>query len=107
MSESPILQSLQQAWIHSHEEDSPGQTVYRPAGYSFPASRGRTGFDLLPGQQMRNTGIAASDGPVQDEGYWQLKQEGDSNVLKLSLPEQPTKLLHIISATSDRLVVKS
>ncbi len=30
-------------WIHSHEEDAHGVTVYRRKGYSFPPSRGRRG----------------------------------------------------------------
>ena len=33
-------------WVHSHEEDTDAEMVYRPASYAFPPSRGRTSFDL-------------------------------------------------------------
>jgi hypothetical protein len=107
MSQAPILHSLQQAWLHAHEEDSPGQTVYRPASYDFPPARGRAGFELLPGQRLRYTGIAPADGPSHANGYWQLRQETPLAVLLLSLPKQPDRRLSIISISADRLVVKS
>jgi len=33
-------------WIHSHEEDSQGKSVYGPSTFIFPPSRGRHGFEI-------------------------------------------------------------
>jgi hypothetical protein len=61
---------LAQAWVHSHEEDTATTTVYRPAGFPFPPSRGRKGFHLQPGGTLtaRNPDRAetGSDGPNGD-----------------------------------------
>ena len=43
---------LQRAWVHSHEEDTGAEMVFRPAGYSFPRSRGRRSFELTPGGKL-------------------------------------------------------
>ena len=37
-------------WVHSHEEDSGDELVFRPAGYAFPPSRGREALTLDHGQ---------------------------------------------------------
>ncbi len=41
-------QILTRHWVHSHEEDTATQTVFRPATYDFPLSRGRRSFELRP-----------------------------------------------------------
>ena len=41
---------LQGRWVHSHEEDTDDEIVYRSAasGYDFPRSRGREALELHP-----------------------------------------------------------
>ena len=38
--------ALYQHWVHSHEEDTNTEIVFRPATYNFPRSRGRRSFEL-------------------------------------------------------------
>jgi hypothetical protein len=99
---SPDL--LQQRWLHSHEEDSDTEMVFRPASYRFPPSRGRAGFDLKPNRAFTEIGIAPADGPVETEGRWTL----DDNRLQFYKPSAstPSRTLQILSADKNRLVVK-
>jgi hypothetical protein len=57
-------------WIHSHEEDEGGVEVYRPEGFGFPASRGRTGFEMSHDGRFIQDDIGPGDGKVQVSGRW-------------------------------------
>jgi hypothetical protein len=46
-------------WLHSQEEDTQTTTVYRPRGYLFPPSRGRSAVEFRPD----GTYIEYSSGP--------------------------------------------
>jgi hypothetical protein len=95
---------LQKRWLHSHEEDSDTEMVFRPASFKFPPSRGRAGFDLKPNQSFIDIGIAPTDGPRESSGTWKLQD----NQLQLftSSSSQASRTLQIVSADKDRLVVK-
>ena len=93
---------LQRQWLHSHEEDSDTEMVFRPASFRFPPSRGRAGFDLRPNQSLVEIGIAPADGPRESSGSWTLQDDR----LKLSTPTSSTRTLEIVSASKDKLVVK-
>src|SRR5712692_10578064 len=78
--------ALARKWVHSHEEDTPDKTVFRPETYKFPPSRGRKSFELRPDGTMVHSGIGPDDRPSSRTGLWQLKdantlvlQPGDSN----------------------------
>jgi len=60
-------------WIHSHEEDTEGTTVYRRPSYRFPPARGRQGFELFEDGRAVVFGIAAADGSTQQEATWRLE----------------------------------
>jgi len=92
-------------WLHSYEEDTEEEMVFRPANFSFPPSRGRTGFDLKPDHRLVQIGIAPVDGPTETEGTWRL---GDDDSLSLFLgPDSALRrVLRIKSAGPDRLVVR-
>jgi len=94
---------LQNRWLHSHEEDSNGQTVFRPASFAFPPSRGRAGFELKPDQSLIDIGVAPADGPQVSHGHWKLA--GDQLQFFKPADHAPTQTLQIISADKDRLVV--
>ncbi|MBC8153520.1 MAG: hypothetical protein H7Z72_11465 [Bacteroidetes bacterium] len=100
MNRADVSQLIQQRWLHSHEEDSPTERVYRPASYPFPRSRGRSGFDLKPGQALEEIGPGANDAPTATTGSWDVDEQ--NNLLLHG--ETDTRLL-IISAEADRLVV--
>jgi hypothetical protein len=95
---------LQKRWLHSHEEDSETEMVFRPASFKFPPSRGRAGFDLKRNNSFVDIGIAPTDGPQESTGTWKLHD----NQLELfkSPSSTPTRTLQIVSADKDRLVVR-
>jgi len=48
MRERDTERIVRRCWVHSHEEDSDEEMVFRPAAYEFPPSRGRRSFELKP-----------------------------------------------------------
>jgi hypothetical protein len=94
------LSHLAQAWLHSHEEDTTTSTVYRPAKFPFPPSRGRKGFHLRPDGTLtfRQPGVA--DQTETDVGTWKIEGEN----LELVTPSGP-QTLFIESIEPNRLVV--
>jgi hypothetical protein len=67
---------LQRRWVHSHEEDTSEVSVYRPAGFPFPPSRGRHAFELRADGTATEGPIAAADGNQSLDGRWQLRPDG-------------------------------
>lgn len=61
------------SWIHSREEDSFGIRVYRPQGYRFPPSRGRTGFEIRPDGAFVRIDIGPADGTRGIHGRWRTE----------------------------------
>ena len=106
MEKKKVLQDIQQSWIHSHEEDTDTETVYRPADYDFPLSRGRTGFDLKPDNKLAETNIAPTDGTVENDGSWQLKAGDDDLTLELKTEKSSARDLKIKSVSKNRLIIK-
>ena len=102
----PVNQKvLTQNWVHSHEEDTDTQMVFRPANFKFPPSRGRAGFELKSNGKLINRGIAPTDAPSATTGSWSLNQ---GNVLNfyLGAAQKPSRSLKIVSADKSRLVVQ-
>ena len=99
---SPDL--LQRRWLHSHEEDSDTEMVFRPASFKFPLSRGRAGFDLKANKSYIDIGIAPADGPQESSGTW--KVEGNNLELVNASSSTPVRTLQILSVDKNRLVVR-
>lgn len=104
MAQKQRLEDLQKRWLHSHEEDSGADQVYRPADFAFPPARGRTGFELSADKSCKLVGIAASDGSSVAEGRWEL-EENDELQLRLDCQSE-TRRLTVVSLDDDRLVVR-
>lgn len=103
MSQKSIdVSHIAQAWVHSHEEDTATTTVYRPAHFPLPPSRGRKGFHLQPDGNLIARKPGPTDQTVKVEGTWNLA--GDQ--LNLSRQGEATQILSIESVDSDRLIVK-
>src|SRR4051812_8827250 len=83
-------------WIHSQEEDAAGVDVYRPEGFTFPPSRGRTGFQLNPDGGFMEDEIEPGDGGVQVSGRWTLRGPGQ---VAVSFPgtSRPGYLLQVMA----------
>jgi hypothetical protein len=89
--------------LHSHEEDAGDETVFRPADYRFPPSRGRAGFELKADGGLVELGIGATDRPTESSGTWKL-QGKDQLVLESDATGRRT--MRIVSLAPNRLVVK-
>jgi hypothetical protein len=70
--------------MHSHEEDSEGEAVYRRASYQFPPARGRTGFELKADGSLTEYGIGPTDRRTQTAGKWKL----DGDTLKIGTRDE-------------------
>jgi hypothetical protein len=90
-------------WVHSHEEDTDDEMVYRPASYPFPPSRGRTSFELHPDGSYVERSPGPVDVPVESEGSWSL--EGDRLLLGAE-GDLPGHAWEVTAAEGDRLTVK-
>jgi hypothetical protein len=96
---------LHQRWVHSHEEDTADEMVFRPESFPFPRSRGRSGFELKPDQSMVEIGIAPADGPLINHGRWSLDADGRLLFYDKS-SSKPVRNMKITSASNDRLTIK-
>jgi len=90
-------------WVHSHEEDTDGEMVFRPATHRFPPSRGRTSFELRPDGTYVESSPGPVDLPEESTGRWAL--EGRRLVLGAE-GDRPGHAWELTAAETDRLVVK-
>jgi hypothetical protein len=95
---------LHRHWVHSHEEDTERERVYRPATFPFPPSRGRTGFDLKPDNRCAGFGIAPADGVEEYAATWDL--DDDDRLTIYDDRRRPVHVLQLVSVDDDRLVVR-
>ncbi len=98
-------QLLQKRWMHSREEDTGAEMVFRPASYNFPPARGRTGFELRPDQSLVEIGIGPTDRVEESPGKWKLERGNQLLFYSQSSPE-PTRTMQIVSVDDDHLVIK-
>ncbi len=95
---------LYQCWVHSHEEDTDTESVYRPVSFEFPPARGRTGFELLADKSCKCVGIAAADGSTVAEGTWEIE---DEDTLRIRIKCQgESQVLTVASMNRNRLVIR-
>jgi hypothetical protein len=104
MSKKNLREALQQDWVHSREEDTDMEMVFRPASYDFPPARGRKSFALMPDGALIEGGIAPNDARQETEGRWELKDDHLAFYTKGAT--EPSRVMKIASVTKDRLVVK-
>jgi hypothetical protein len=97
--------TLAQSWVHSHEEDTANQAIYRLESFAFPPSRGRRGFELKPDGTMIEFGPGPADRTASRSGRWEVGDDGqlifypaDSNT--------PSRVTRIISLSEDKLVLE-
>ena len=93
------------AWSHSHEEDHDDVRVFRHAEYSFPPSRGRLGFELLPDGAARYSGLTADDRRGLATCRWSLDPQQPAD-LTIANGEQCLLRASIASVDSHRLELK-
>ena len=96
--------AIYQRWRHSHEEDTEGMEVYRPASHEFPPALGRQGFEIKPDGEFVAYLIAPGDGTREVQGRWTAS---DSEVLTVQLEGERAApySLRVISVGADKLVI--
>jgi hypothetical protein len=94
---------LCQHWIHSREEDTATETVYRPAGFPLPPSRGRPGLKFDPDGTFKQIGIGATDISKVKEGVWKVPSAGADHVC-VSVEGQPQRI-KILELKQDRMSI--
>jgi hypothetical protein len=99
----PTQEALVGQWVHSHEEDSGGEAVYRPASHSLPPSRGRTSFELRADGTYLECSPGPVDAPEQSSGRWSL--DGDRLTLEPA-DDRPLQGWQVTEAGADRLVLR-
>ncbi|MBC6990644.1 MULTISPECIES: lipocalin family protein [Hymenobacter] len=99
------FKELEGTWLHAHEEDQGDVRVYRPNTYSFPPSRGRTGFSFTHNGLFTQYDIAPTDGLEGRKGTWTA--EGD-RIIRISLDDKrdPDYKLEILSLENNVLKVR-
>lgn len=97
--------ALHQHWVHSHEEDTATETVFRPASFAFPRSRGRSAMALKPDGGLVETGPGPTDRPRESPGQWALEDNGTLSIYEKG-KKKPKRTVKIVSLDKDRLVVR-
>jgi hypothetical protein len=95
--------ALHGRWVHSHEEDTDREMVFRPATRALPPSRGRTSFELHPDGTYVESSPGPVDVPEESAGTWSL--DGDRLILGAE-GDRPGHAWQITAADADRLAVR-
>ena len=95
---------LQQHWVHSHEEDTEDELVYRLAQYNFPPARGRKGFELCKDGTLVEYAVGAADRPISNPGQWKLV--GDQVLMYTKTAETPSRMMTIIALEPEKLILR-
>jgi len=94
---------LQGRWVHSNEEDTDDEMVFRPADRPLPPSRGRTSLEFLLDGTYVETAPGPVDVPESSTGSWSL--DGGRLVLEAE-GDRPSRALEITGAEVDRLTIR-
>ncbi|GAA2449661.1 hypothetical protein GCM10010191_79240 [Actinomadura vinacea] len=108
MSEAPP--GIVGAWLHSREEDTAAEEVYRPADHPFrPSRRPRRGLEFRADGTVVELRPGPDDRPRPVTGRWEA---GPGGVLRLTFPPAPdsagagrTREIRVLSCTADKLVI--
>jgi hypothetical protein len=93
-------------WLHSREEDTPTQSVYRPVNFDFPPARvSRPGYELKADGSCTLLGGSAHDGWSRERCTWELRP-GDPAEITLTLPTGRREVLRVLSADQQRLLIQ-
>ena len=95
---------LFQQWIHSREEDSNTEEVYRPADFPLPPSRGRSGFQFNADGTFKRLGLGSTDVSLVTEGTWQFS-DAHSDQIQVKIDGQ-SNLLKVVDLAQNRLTIQ-
>jgi hypothetical protein len=98
-------EALVRRWVHSHEEDTDTEMVFRPDDFEFPPSRGRVALELRKDGTALERGIGPTDVPEETEKGWALDEAGNILLLEKDT-DRVLRRLAVGSADPDRLTVR-
>jgi hypothetical protein len=101
---SGIPRILLKHWYHSYEEDTEDIKIYRPAGYGFPPSRGRSSFEIKENGEFIRYGSGPTD--MATSFKTKLKVKKDNNILRLIIEDLELPSLEIIEYNDNILKIK-
>jgi hypothetical protein len=96
--------ALCREWVHVREEDTATETVYRPAGYALPPSRGRSGLVFDAAGTFKRIGIGQTDVSTVTQGTWQLVDAGSGRI-RIEIGNASEELT-VVSLEADRLAIR-
>jgi hypothetical protein len=94
--------ALHGRWVHSHEEDTEAEMVFRPPTHAFPPSRGRASLQLDPDGGYVERAPGPVDAPEESHGRWSV--EGDHLLLDEAAGKVP--VWEMANVGDDRLTLK-
>jgi hypothetical protein len=97
------VEFLRGHWVHSHEEDTADEMVFRRPDRPLPPSRGRASIELATDGSYRESSPGPVDVPEEHTGSWTL--DGDTLVLGGD-PQHPRHAWEIAAVDPQRLVVR-
>jgi hypothetical protein len=97
-------QYLQQHWMHSHEEDTASEMVFRPVTYKFPRSRGRIGYEFKSNGKCTITGFGPTDRSQKSGSKWELNITDHIEII-VKLKSGEIHTLKVITISRDKLVM--
>jgi len=100
-----LADELHQHWVHSHEEDTDTEMVFRPKTFKFPPSRGRKSFELKSNGSLTEAGIGPTDRPQESRGTWRI-ENGGNLAFYFESQTVPRRVMKIASVDKDRLIIK-
>ena len=94
------------SWMNAFEEDTPGETVFRPADYEFPpARRERVGYNFRADHTGDSLGSSPRDGWARSACTWRVRGGGQPEIV-LEFPGGGSEVLSVVSVDRERLVVR-
>ncbi len=100
----PDLKAVCGRWIHSREEDTPDEMVFRPPDFAFPPSRGRAGIELRSDNACIGSGIGATDVGRVRNGQWHV-DETDDRQIRIDF-DDGREVMVVTSVAPDKLTIR-
>ncbi len=92
-------------WVHSHEEDSATEMIFRPASFSFPRSRGRDSFELQANALIER-GPGPADAATETRGTWSVSADGGLSFFH-GAAKKAARVMKVVSVQPERMVIRA
>ena len=102
--EAPDTEALYGQWVHSNEEDTADEMVFRPPEYAFPPSRGRDAFQLNADHSYVGAGIGPTDANRVSKGRWTLENDDEVRV-RIEVGDR-SNVLEVTHIEKDMLTIR-